>query len=200
MPFAIEMKGITKKFPKVIANDNVNLSVSWGSIHGLIGENGAGKTTLMKILYGMYIPDEGEIYVNGNKANISSPKDAIALGIGMVHQHFTLVPSLTVTQNIILGKPVCKKSGLLDLYEARKLVKSLGEEYGLPVDPDAVIKDLPVAMQQRIEILKVLYLGADILIFDEPTAVLTPQEISNLLNALENLKEKGKSIILITHK
>lgn len=200
MPFAIEMKGITKKFPKVIANDNVNLSVSWGSIHGLIGENGAGKTTLMKILYGMYIPDEGEIYVNGNKANISSPKDAIALGIGMVHQHFTLVPSLTVTQNIILGKPVCKKSGLLDLYEARKLVKSLGEEYGLPVDPDAVIKDLPVAMQQRIEILKVLYLGADILIFDEPTAVLTPQEISNLLNALEILKEKGKSIILITHK
>ncbi len=200
MPYAIEMKGITKKFPKVIANNNVDLSVSWGSIHGLIGENGAGKTTLMKILYGMYLPDEGEIYVNGNKAHISSPKDAIQLGIGMVHQHFTLVPSLTVTQNIILGKPVCKKTGFLDLAEARKLVKSLGEEYGLPVDPDAVIKDLSVAMQQRIEILKVLYLGADILILDEPTAVLTPQEITNLLNALEILKEKGKSIILITHK
>lgn len=200
MAYAVEMKHITKKFPNVLANSDVNLKVEWGSIHGLIGENGAGKTTLMKVLYGMYHPDEGEILIDGKPVSLKSPKDAIMHSIGMVHQHFTLVDSLTVTQNIILGKPICKKNGLLDLERANKTVEELGKAYGLAVNPRSLVKDLPVAMQQRVEILKVLYLGADILILDEPTAVLTPQEINSLLETLKLLKEKGKSIILITHK
>lgn len=200
MAYAVEMKGITKTFPGVVANKEVSLTVPWGSIHGLIGENGAGKTTLMKVLYGMYRPDEGEILINGQSFTFRGPEDAIAHGIGMVHQHFTLVPSLNVTQNIMLGRPITKRSGVLDFEKAYTVVKKLGQDYGLPVDPHAIIKDLPVAMQQRVEILKALYLGADILIMDEPTAVLTPQEIESLLNTLVLLKQKGKSIILITHK
>lgn len=200
MAYAVEMKNITKRFPGVVANSDVTLQVRWGSIHGLIGENGAGKTTLMKVLYGMYQPDGGEILIDGKAVRFKDPKDAISHSIGMVHQHFTLVGSLTVAQNMILGKPICKKGGLLDLERANKEVEKLGKEYGLPVNPKAFVKDLPVAMQQRVEILKVLYLGADILIMDEPTAVLTPQEIQGLLNTLLLLKEKGKSIILITHK
>ncbi len=200
MAYAVELKHITKIFPGVVANRDVSLSVEWGSIHGLIGENGAGKTTLMKILYGMYGANEGEIWIDGKKMDFRSPKDAIAHGIGMVHQHFTLVPSLTVTQNIILGKPICKKNGLLDMVRANQEIKELGVRFKLEVDPTAQVKDLPVAMQQRVEILKALYLGADILIMDEPTAVLTPQEIVQLLKTLVHLKEQGKCIILITHK
>ena len=200
MAYAVELKGITKIFPGVIANKEVSMKVPWGSIHGLIGENGAGKTTLMKVLYGMYRPDKGEIWIDGKQVSIKDPGDAIRCGIGMVHQHFTLVPSLTVAQNIILGKPICKKSRFLDMEKAKRVVEGLGKEYGLEVDPEACVKDLPVAIKQRVEILKALYLGADILIMDEPTAVLTPQEIDGLLRTLVLLKEKGKSIILITHK
>ena len=200
MALALEMRGITKRFPGVVANKDVSLSVEWGTVHGLVGENGAGKTTLMKILYGMYTADEGEIFINGEKAVIHNPKDAIALGVGMVHQHFTLVPSLTVAQNIILGKPVCKKNGLIDTARANEIVNELCKRYGMPVKPDMQVKNLPVAMQQRVEILKALYLGADILIMDEPTAVLTPQKIGQLLDTLSNLRSQGKSIILITHK
>lgn len=200
MALAVELKNITKKFPGVVANKDVSLDIEWATVHGLVGENGAGKTTLMKILYGMHPADEGEIFINGERVAFHSPKDAIAKGIGMVHQHFTLVPSLTVAQNIILGRPICKKNGFLDIPLANKTVEELGKEYGLRVDPKATIKDLPVAMRQRVEILKALYLGADILILDEPTAVLIPQEIEQLLKTLILLKEKGKCIILITHK
>ena len=164
MSYALEMRGITKRFPGVIANEDVSLAIGWGTVHGLVGENGAGKTTLMKILYGMYTADQGEIYINGEKVAFHSPKDAIAKGVGMVHQHFTLVPSLTVAQNIILGNPICKKSGLVDIAQANRVVEELGIQYGMPVKPDMRVKDLPVAMQQRVEILKALYLGADILI------------------------------------
>lgn len=200
MSYALEMRGITKRFPGVIANEDVSLAIGWGTVHGLVGENGAGKTTLMKILYGMYTADQGEIYINGEKVAFHSPKDAIAKGVGMVHQHFTLVPSLTVAQNIILGNPICKKSGLVDIAQANRVVEELGIQYGMPVKPDMRVKDLPVAMQQRVEILKALYLGADILIMDEPTAVLTPQEIEQLLETLSKLRSQGKCIILITHK
>ena len=153
----------------------------------------------MKILYGMYRPDEGEIFINGQKVVMHSPKDAISHGIGMVHQHFKLVPSFTVTQNIMLGRPITKH-GLLDFKRAEREIRRLGETYRLEADPHMQVKDLPVAMQQRVEILKALYLGADILIMDEPTAVLTPQEITQLLETFHSLKEQGKSIILITHK
>ena len=147
MAYAVELKNITKTFPGVVANQKVSMRVEWGSIHGLIGENGAGKTTLMKVLYGMYHPDEGEILIDGHSVHLNSSKDAIEHSIGMVHQHFTLVPSLTVAQNIILGKPICKKSGLLDLEKANKYVEQLGKEYGMPVNPKAHVKDLPVAIQ-----------------------------------------------------
>lgn len=200
MTCAVEMRNITKTFSQVIANQDVSLTVDWGSIHGLIGENGAGKTTLMRVLYGMYQPDGGEVLINGEQVQFRGPADAIKRGIGMVHQHFTLVPSLTVAQNIILGKPVCKRSGFLDLRKANNLVKQLGIDFALPVDPRAVVKDLPVAMQQRVEILKVLYHGADIIIMDEPTATLTPQEVTSLLETLVLLKNRNKSVILITHK
>lgn len=200
MDYAVELRHMTKSFGENIANQDVSVAIPWGSIHGLIGENGAGKTTLMKMLYGMYPPDSGEIYIDGNRERITSPKEAISLGIGMVHQHFTLVDSLTVAQNIILGKPICRKNGLIDFAKTRDRVYQLGIQYGLSVDPDARIKDLPVAMRQRVEILKSLYLGARILILDEPTAVLTPQEIIHLLKTLVLLKEQGKCMILITHK
>nr|WP_325211248.1 ABC transporter ATP-binding protein [uncultured Oscillibacter sp.] len=200
MTYAFEMRGITKRFPGVTANEDVSLAVEWGTVHGLIGENGAGKTTLMKILYGMYSADKGDIFINGEKVSLRSPKDAIAKGVGMVHQHFTLVPSLTVAQNIILGKPVCKWNGLVDISKANQLVDELSERYGMPVKPDISVGELPVAMQQRVEILKALYLGADTLIMDEPTAVLTPQEIERLLETLSELRRQGKCIVLITHK
>jgi general nucleoside transport system ATP-binding protein len=199
MAVAVEMRDLTKKFGSLVANKKVNFLAEWGQIHGLIGENGAGKTTLMKTLYGMYAPDEGEMFIDSKKVDFSSPLEAIKVGIGMVHQHFTLVPSLTVAENIMMGRPIVKK-GLLDMNKAYAVVKEMSEKFGLEIDPKAIVKDLPVGLQQRVEILKALYLGADILILDEPTAVLTPQEIGQLFVTLKSLKAKGKTIILITHK
>lgn len=195
----VEMRGITKRFPGIIANDNISFSVKKGEIHALLGENGAGKSTLMNVLFGLYEPDEGEILINGQKVKIQNPNDASRLGIGMVHQHFMLVEPFTVTENIILGSEP-RLNGFIDKGAARKKVVELSEKYGLAVDPDAKIESISVSMQQRVEILKILYRGADILIFDEPTAVLTPQEIDELIGIMRNLIREGKSIILITHK
>lgn len=172
--YAVVMKGIVKKFPSVLANDHVDLYVKKGEIHALVGENGAGKSTLMKQLYGLLIPDEGEIYINGTKKHFKGPKDAIATGIGMVHQHFMLVDNQTVAENVVLGSEPKSFGLVFDRERSRREVKELSERYGLAVDVDAKIEDIPVGMQQRVEILKILYRGADILIFDEPTAVLTP--------------------------
>ncbi len=196
----IELKKITKVFGKLTANSEVDFTVESGKIYGLIGENGAGKTTLMRVLYGMYEPDGGEILIDGKAVRFKSPKDAIDMGIGMVHQHFALVPTLTVTQNMILGKPIQKKNGLLDMKQAEQMVLDIGKQYKLEVPPKALVKDIPVSLQQRVEILKALYLGAGLLIMDEPTAVLTPQEIVKLFETLVELRNAGKSIILITHK
>lgn len=195
----VEMRNITKRFGNFVANDAINLTVRKGEIHALLGENGAGKSTLMNVLFGLYQPDEGEIYINEEKVVIDGPNTAIKLGIGMVHQHFKLVQPFTVTENIILGKEP-KKGMTIDYKKARQEVKELSERYGLAVDPDAKIQDISVGMQQRVEILKILYRGADILIFDEPTAVLIPQEIEELMQIMRNLVAEGKSIILITHK
>lgn len=197
--YAVYMKNITKVFPKVVANDNVNFAVKKGEIHALIGENGAGKTTLMNQLYGLYKPTSGEIYVFGKKVDFKGPSDAIKTGIGMVHQHFMLVDNLTVAENVVLGSEP-KKGILFDLKFAKKEVKELSERYGLKVDVDAKIEDIPVGMQQRVEIIKTLYRGADILILDEPTAVLTPQETNELFEILRALKNDGKTIIFISHK
>ncbi|CEG29331.1 ABC transporter ATP-binding protein [Bacillus sp. B-jedd] len=196
---ALELKGITKRFPGVVANDSISFQLKRGEIHALLGENGAGKSTLMSIVFGLYQPDEGEIFVNGQPVNIDSPNKAIDLGIGMVHQHFKLVEPFTVTENIILGME--PKAGLkIDYKGAVKKVKELSQKYGFDIDPNATIESISVGMQQRVEIIKTLYRGADILIFDEPTAVLTPQEISELLVIMKKLIAEGKSIILITHK
>ncbi|KKX54220.1 MULTISPECIES: ABC transporter ATP-binding protein [Brevibacillus] len=193
------MRGITKRFPGIIANDNINLVVKKGEIHALLGENGAGKSTLMNVLFGLYQPEEGEILINEKPVKITSPSVANDLGIGMVHQHFMLVEKFTVTENIVLGNE--PKSGLqIDMQSAIKAVEKLSNQYGLKVDPRAKIEDISVGMQQRVEILKTLYRGADILIFDEPTAVLTPQEIVELIEIMHNLVKEGKTIILITHK
>lgn len=197
--YAIVMKGITKRFPNVLANDHVDLFVKKGEIHAIVGENGAGKTTLMNQLYGLLHPDEGEIYINGKKINIKTPSDAIKNGIGMVHQHFMLVDNLTTVENIILGSEP-RRGAILDIRKAKKEVKNLSERYGLYVDIDAKIEDIPVGMQQRIEILKTLYRGAEILILDEPTAVLTPQETEELFEIMIKLKSFGKTIIFISHK
>ncbi|WP_019637481.1 ABC transporter ATP-binding protein [Paenibacillus fonticola] len=196
---ALELKGITKRFPGVVANDSISFQLKRGEIHALLGENGAGKSTLMSIVFGLYQPDEGEIYVNGQKVLIDSPNKAIDLGIGMVHQHFKLVEPFTVTENIILGMEP-KKGMKIDIRGASQQVKKLSEQYRLDVDPMGTIESISVGMQQRVEIIKTLYRGADILIFDEPTAVLTPQEVSELLDIMRRLVAEGKSIILITHK
>lgn len=202
--YIVEMKHITKRFPGIVANDDVTLNIKKGEILAILGENGAGKSTLMSMLFGMYEPDSGEIWVRGEKVNITSPNEATKLNIGMVHQHFKLVDEYTITQNIVLGiEPKKKKWGFLpyvDLKEANEKVADLSKKYGLEVNPTALIKDLTVSVQQRVEILKMLYRDAEILIFDEPTAVLTPQEIEFLLQIIKNLKEDGKTIILITHK
>ncbi|RDW17781.1 ABC transporter ATP-binding protein [Oceanobacillus chungangensis] len=200
MEYVIEMLNIRKEFPGIIANDNITIQLKKGEIHALLGENGAGKSTLMNVLFGLYQPEKGEIRVNGKKENITSPNKANDLGIGMVHQHFMLVESFTVTQNIVLGKEPRKKTGTIDIDKARKEIQELSDRYGLRVDPDAKISDISVGMQQRVEILKTLYRGAEVLIFDEPTAVLTPQEIKELIEILKSLTREGKSIILITHK
>jgi len=197
--YILDMQNITKIFPGVKANDNVNLSIKKGEIHALVGENGAGKTTLMNVLYGLYDPEGGQVFYEGNKVNVDGPQDAIDLGIGMVHQHFMLVDPLTVTENIILGNEP-RKGLKIDQKKARKEVEDISNKYGLYVDPDAKIQDISVGMQQRVEIIKTLYRGADLLIFDEPTAVLTPQEIDELFDIFRSLKEQGKTIIFITHK
>ncbi len=198
-PYAIEMLHITKRFPGIIANDDVTLQLKQGEIHALLGENGAGKSTLMSVLFGLYQPEEGEIYVKGKKVEINDPNVANELGIGMVHQHFKLVECFTVLDNIILGVETTK-GGFLQKDEARKKVMALSEKYGLRVDPDAKIQDITVGMQQRTEILKMLYRDNEILIFDEPTAVLTPQEIEELMQIMKNLAAEGKSILFISHK
>ena len=200
MEYVIEMLNITKDFPGIRANDNVTLQVKKGEIHALLGENGAGKSTLMSILFGLYLPNTGEVKVNGKAVQINNPHVANELGIGMVHQHFKLVENFSVTENIILGSEPKKSFGRVDIDSARKKVKDTSEKYGLSVDPDSKIEDISVGMQQRVEILKMLYRDAEILIFDEPTAVLTPQEIEDLLNIMRMFAEEGKSIILITHK
>ena len=200
MTNVLELRGITKRFPGVIANENVDITLQKGKILALLGENGAGKTTLMNILYGLYNQDEGTIAVRGKEVNIQEPNDAIALGIGMVHQHFMLVPVMTVTENVMLGIEPTKNGIFLDKETVANRIREISDQYGLEVDPDTYIKDLPVGIQQRVEIIKVLYRSADILILDEPTAVLTPQEVEGLFKILETLIEKGKSIIFITHK
>lgn len=198
--FAVEMRGISKSFAKLKALDGVDLQVRKGTIHALLGENGAGKSTLMKILYGLYSADAGEIELNGRPCQIKNPRQAIDLGIGMVHQHFMLVQNFTIAENIILGSEICDRWGRLKMDEACERIRELGEKYGLEVDPRAVISDVSVATQQRVEILKALYRGVDILILDEPTAVLTPQEIQSLIKTLRSLVADGKTIIIITHK
>ncbi len=199
-PYAIEMLHITKRFPGIIANDDITLQLRKGEIHALLGENGAGKSTLMSVLFGLYQPEEGIIKKDGKEVRISNPNDANDLGIGMVHQHFKLVECFTVLDNIILGVEPVNRLGLLQKAEARKRVMELSKKYGLQVDPDAKISDITVGMQQRTEILKMLYRDNEILIFDEPTAVLTPQEIDELMQIMRNLSAEGKSILFISHK
>ena len=193
------MRGITKRFGEVLANDQISLAIPDRSIHAIIGENGAGKSTVMNILYGFYAADEGEILIDGEQREINGPGDAIKLGLGMVHQHFMLVEPLTVTENIILGAEPTNGTSI-DYRKARARVREISEQYGLKIDPDARITDLSVGQQQRVEILKTLYRGARILILDEPTAVLTPQEVAEMFAILRGLREQGKTIIIITHK
>jgi ABC-type uncharacterized transport system ATPase subunit len=196
---ALELRGITKRFGPVVANDGIDFDLRPGEVHALLGENGAGKSTLMSILYGLYHPDEGEVLVNGEPASVDSPSKAIELGIGMVHQHFMLVPVMTVTENIVLGGEP-RRGALLDLREGARRVRELSERYGLSVDPDARIEDVTVGMQQRVEILKTLYRDARILVLDEPTAVLTAQETAELFEVLRALRADGVSIVFISHK
>ena len=195
----LELKGITKRYPGVVAADGISFDLRRGEVHALLGENGAGKSTLMNVLYGLTRPDEGEILVRGAPVEITSPSDAIALGIGMVHQHFMLVPVMTVAENIVLAVEPHHRL-LLDRAEASARVREISERFGLAVDPDALVRDITVGMQQRVEILKALYRGADILILDEPTAVLTPQEANELEDILRGLTAEGTSVIFITHK
>ena len=199
MEYIIEMEHITKRFPGIIANDDITLQLKKGEIHALLGENGAGKSTLMSVLFGLYQPEEGVIKKNGEVVQINGPNDATKLGIGMVHQHFKLVHNFTVLENIVLGFETTK-NGMLSMGEARKKVMSLSQQYGLDINPDALISDITVGMQQRTEILKMLYRENEILIFDEPTAVLTPQEIEELLKIMKSLVSQGKSVLFITHK
>jgi simple sugar transport system ATP-binding protein len=197
---ALELRAITKRFPGVLANDRIDLDLRPGEVHALLGENGAGKSTLMNVLYGLYRPDEGEIRIAGKPVSMSSPKDAIAHGIGMVHQHFMLIPVMTVAENIVLGTEPRHDGGFLDLRAAEGRVRELSEQYGLSVDPRRRVENISVGRQQRVEILKALYRDADILILDEPTAVLTPQEATELFTVLRTLTEQGMSIIFISHK
>ena len=198
--YAVQMKQICKYFGSFCALDHVDLNVRKGTIHALLGENGAGKSTLMNILYGFYRADEGEILLNGEPVEVKNPSVAIKHGIGMVHQHFMLVENFTVTQNIMLGAETTKGFDVLDLESVKAQIRELSERYGLYVDPDAKIQDVSVGMQQRVEILKALYRGVDILILDEPTAVLTPQEIEELIEIMHRLVGDGKTVIIITHK
>ena len=200
----LELRGITKRFPGIVANDQVSLSVRRGEIFALLGENGAGKSTLASMVFGMYQPDEGQILIRGKEVHLTSPNEAVALDIGMVHQHFKLVSNYTVAENIILGDEPLKRAGgvvaYVDMKSAEERIAQLSQDYGLEIDPKAVIEDIGVSLQQRVEILKMLYRDAELLIFDEPTAMLTPQEVENLLQIIKNLQREGKTIILITHK
>ena len=198
---AVELRDVTKRFPGVVANDEVTLTVERGTVHALLGENGAGKTTLMNVLYGLYEPTAGTIRVNGTERSFDSPRDAIAAGIGMIHQHFMLVEPMTVTENITLGYEPRRLGGLVvDTATAREEVVALSDRYGFDIDPDATVADISVGARQRVEILKALYRGADVLVLDEPTAVLTPQEVEELFGVLRELTAQGKTIIFITHK
>ncbi|WP_136706676.1 ABC transporter ATP-binding protein [Agromyces sp. H66] len=196
----LELRGITKRFGSLVANDHIDLTVEAGEIHALLGENGAGKSTLMNVLYGLYQADEGEVLLDGEVQHFQGPGDAMAAGIGMVHQHFMLIPVFTVAENVMLGHESTKAGGVLDLAAAREKVDEISRRFGFHVDPDAVVEDLPVGLQQRVEIIKALSRDARVLVFDEPTAVLTPQETDELMGMMRQLKETGTSIVFITHK
>jgi len=196
----VELRGITKRFGPVIANSEIDLDIRAGEVLGLLGENGAGKSTLMNVLCGLYAPNDGEIRINGKPVTFSGPADAIQAGIGMVHQHFMLVPVFTVAENVVLGVEPVGRLDYLDLEKARKQVRSIKEQYGLEVDPDALIENIPVGVQQRVEIIKVLFRSAEVLILDEPTAVLTPQEVDEFFEIVKSLRDSGKAIVFITHK
>jgi ABC-type uncharacterized transport system ATPase subunit len=198
--YAVQMFGIVKRFPGVLANDHINLHIKKGEIMALLGENGAGKTTLMNILYSLYDPDEGRIFIKGKEVKMRGPHDAMLNGIGMVHQHFMLIPVMSIEENIILGAEPTISGIRIDNVNTRNQVMEISTKYGLQVDPTEIIENIPVGVQQRVEILKILYRGADILILDEPTAVLTPQEVTSLFKTLKTLQEQGKTIIIITHK
>ena len=197
---AVRLDGITKRFPGVVANDDVDLAVEKGTVHALLGENGAGKTTLMNVLYGLYEQDEGTVALDGEPREFDSPRDAIDAGIGMIHQHFMLVDPMTIAENIVLGNEPETWGGVVDRKAAREAVRDLSERYGFDVDPEAIVEEVSVGVQQRVEILKALYRGADLLILDEPTAVLTPQEVDELFGVFEELTGQGKTIIFITHR
>src|ERR1700694_4342900 len=196
----LEMRGITKHYPGVVANDHIDLDLRRGEIHGLLGENGAGKTTLMNILYGLAVPDEGQILIDGTPVHIAGPSDAIARGIEMVHQHFMLIPVLSVAENVVLGEETMANPIFLDLHEASRRIRDLAAKFEFELDPDAKIQSLSVGQQQRVEILKMLYRDAQILVLDDPTAVLTPSETEEIFELLRNLAKDGRSIIFISHK
>src|SRR5690606_17174398 len=196
----LELRGITKRFGALVANDHIDLVVEPGEIHSLLGENGAGKSTLMNVLYGLYRAEEGEILLDDEVQHFSGPGDAMRAGIGMVHQHFMLVPVFTVAENVMLGHEETNAVGVLDIAAARAKVREISDRFGFDIDPDAVVEDLPVGVQQRVEIIKALSRDARVLVFDEPTAVLTPQETDELMAIMRQLKESGTSIVFITHK